>query len=353
MGMLPRSSGRTGNSGRTGAFGKTASPGRTDAFGRTASSERTGSPGKTDASGNTASPGRTDAFEKTANLAGRTTAVAHAAHVAYNPSHPDSTRSVGLKPAQSTSPSPDSPRSADLESVRSTDPDSTRSAGLAPARSTSHNPNPNPNPHPTPNPNPDSTRSEAILIGQAVRRAQTGDREAFAFLYARYADNIYGYVRSIVQNHHEAEDVTQQVFAKLFAVIGKYEQREVPFFAWILRVARNVAVDHIRGQRLVPVEEVRTSDEGGGDPAAGGRMRELTDALAGLPADQREVLVLRHFAGLSPPEIAERTGRTEGSIHGLHHRGRRALQADLQARGMAPVTFLADDPSSRPHVAGA
>lgn len=196
-----------------------------------------------------------------------------------------------------------------------------------------------------------AARSETRLVSQAVGRAQAGDREAFAFLYARYADNIYGYVRSIVQNHHEAEDVTQQVFAKLFAVIGKYEQREVPFFAWILRVARNVAVDHIRGQRLVPVEEVRTSDEGGGDPAAGGRMRELTDALAELPHDQREVLVLRHFAGLSPPEIAERTGRTEGSIHGLHHRGRRALQADLQERGMAPVTFLVDKPS--PRVAGA
>jgi RNA polymerase sigma-70 factor, ECF subfamily len=176
------------------------------------------------------------------------------------------------------------------------------------------------------------------LVSQAVRRAQAGDREAFGFLYARYADNIYGYVRSIVQDHHEAEDVTQQVFAKLLHVIGKYEQREVPFFAWILRVARNVAVDHIRGQRLVPVEEVRTSDEGGGDPAGGGRMRELTDALSGLPADQREVLVLRHFAGFSPPEIADLTGRSEGSIHGLHHRGRRALRADLEARGMAPVT---------------
>lgn len=182
-----------------------------------------------------------------------------------------------------------------------------------------------------------STQSTALVL-QAVRRAQAGDREALGFLYARYADNIYGYVRSIVRDQHEAEDVTQQVFAKLIRVIGKYQEREVPFFAWILRVARNVAVDHIRQQRLIPVEEVRTSDEGGGDPAGGGRMRDLTDALARLPRDQCEVLVLRHFAGLSPPEIAERTGRSEGSIHGLHHRGRRALQADLETRGMAPVT---------------
>ena len=176
------------------------------------------------------------------------------------------------------------------------------------------------------------------LVACAVKRAQAGDREALGFLYARYADNIHGYVRSIVHDEHEAEDITQQVFAKLIRVIGKYEQREVPFFAWILRVARNVAVDHVRQQRLIPVEEVRTSDEGWGDPAGGGRMGELTDALARLPQDQCEVLVLRHFAGLSPPEIAQRTGRSEGSIHGLHHRGRRALRADLQTRGMAPVT---------------
>lgn len=191
------------------------------------------------------------------------------------------------------------------------------------------------------------------LVSRAVRRAQSGDREALGFLYVRYADNIHGYVRSIVHDEHEAEDVTQQVFAKLIGVIGKYEEREVPFFAWVLRVARNVAVDHIRQQRLVPVEEVRTSDEGGGDPAGGGRMRDLTDALSRLPLAQREVLVLRHFAGYSPPEIAERTGRSEGSIHGLHHRGRRALRADLETRGVAPVTNGSRGPRLQQAVGGA
>ncbi len=176
------------------------------------------------------------------------------------------------------------------------------------------------------------------LVSRAVKRAQAGDREALGFLYAHYADNVYGYVRSIVHDHHEAEDVTQQVFAKLIRVIGKYEERDVPFFAWILRVSRNVAVDHIRRQRLIPVEEVRKSDEGGGDPAGGGRMNDLRDALSTLPRDQCEVLVLRHVAGLSPTEIATRTGRSEGSIHGLHHRGRKALKAELVSRGAAPST---------------
>jgi RNA polymerase sigma-70 factor (ECF subfamily) len=175
-------------------------------------------------------------------------------------------------------------------------------------------------------------------VSQAVRRAQRGDREALGFLYARYADNVYGYVRSIVHDSHEAEDVTQQVFAKLIHVIGKYEERDVPFFAWILRVARNLAVDHLRRKRPVPVEEVRTTDAGSGDPAAGRRMTDLREALFELPKDQREVIVLRHFAGLSPTEIATRTGRSEGSVHGLHHRGRKALRAELTRRGAAPAT---------------
>jgi RNA polymerase sigma-70 factor, ECF subfamily len=176
------------------------------------------------------------------------------------------------------------------------------------------------------------------LVSQAVRRAQDGDRDALGFLYVRFADNIYGYVRSIVHDHHEAEDVTQHVFVKLVHVIGAYQEREVPFLAWILRVARNAALDHIRQRRLVPVEEVRRSDPGTGESLTAERINDLKDALATLPPAQREVLVLRHFAGLSPTEIARRTGRSEGSIHGLHHRGRRALWAELISREAAPVT---------------
>ena len=65
------------------------------------------------------------------------------------------------------------------------------------------------------------------IVSLAVARAKEGDREAVRFLYLRYADNVYGYVRSIVRDDYEAEDVTQHVFAKLMTVIGKYEQRDV------------------------------------------------------------------------------------------------------------------------------
>src|SRR4029077_5890184 len=184
------------------------------------------------------------------------------------------------------------------------------------------------------------------LVSRAVRLAQAGDREAVGVLYARYADNIYGYVRSIVHDHHEAEDVTQHVFAKLVRVIGSYQERDVPFIAWMLRVARNAAVDHVRQRRLVPVEEVRSNDLAGGDSHGAERINDLKDALATLPPAQREVLVLRHFAGLTPIEIAKRTGKSEGSVHGLHHRGRRALWAELISRDPAPSTAHRRSPSS-------
>jgi RNA polymerase sigma-70 factor, ECF subfamily len=184
----------------------------------------------------------------------------------------------------------------------------------------------------------DGEEAMTRLVSRAVKRAQAGDRDALAFLYARYADNLHGYVRSIVHDHHEAEDVTQQVFAKLIQVIGKYEEREVPFFAWMLRVARNVAVDHLRRQVPVPVEEIRPTGSRLAHSLGREQLTDLKDALATLPSAQREVLILRHFAGLSPTEIAMRTGKTEGSIHGLHHRGRRALTAELASRGSAPAT---------------
>lgn len=178
-------------------------------------------------------------------------------------------------------------------------------------------------------------QAENRLVSLAVTRAKQGDRDAFAFLYARFADDVCRYAASIVRNHHEAEEVTQQVFTKLFGILDKYEQRDVPFLAWVLRVTRNVAFDGMRRQRTVPVAEVR-----GMVPSSAGEPREraVAAALADLSAAQREVLVLHHLAGLTPAEIAQRTGRSEGAVHGLHHRGRKALVKDLSARGVAPVT---------------
>jgi RNA polymerase sigma-70 factor (ECF subfamily) len=174
------------------------------------------------------------------------------------------------------------------------------------------------------------------MVSRAIGAAKRGDRDAIRYLYIRYADNVYGYARSIVRDPHEAEDVTQQVFAKLMTSISKYEERAVPFLAWILRVTHNLAVDHIRRHRMIPSEEVRRPDAAA-DELIDHRSESLRVAFAALPNAQREVLLLRHVVGLTPGEIAERLGKTEGSIHGLHHRGRAALRVALEELGAAPA----------------
>jgi RNA polymerase sigma-70 factor, ECF subfamily len=183
-----------------------------------------------------------------------------------------------------------------------------------------------------------NNRDESIT--RAVMAAKSGDMEAIRFLYLRYKDNVYGYVLSIVREPHEAEDCTQQVFMKLMSAIHKYEPRTVPFTAWILRVARNVAIDHLRQRRAVPCEDVfeptRQADDTGRERRWG-----LEVAFDTLPDDQRDVIVLRHLVGLTPGEIATRMGRTESSIHGLHHRGRQALKRELLEIECAPAARAA------------
>jgi len=159
-------------------------------------------------------------------------------------------------------------------------------------------------------------------------------------LYVRYSDNVYGYVRSIVRDEKDAEDLTQQVFMKLMTVIGKYNDCGVPFSGWLLRLARNVALDHLRRRRPLPTDDV-SGVHNHSDERDDERARDFYAALAALPNEQRSVMVMRHVVGLSPPEIAAELGRSESSIHGLHHRGRLALKRELMRLGSAPSTSLA------------
>jgi RNA polymerase sigma-70 factor (ECF subfamily) len=178
--------------------------------------------------------------------------------------------------------------------------------------------------------------SDSRNVKAAIARAQAGNTQALRFLYLRHADEILCYVKSLVQDHHEAEDITQNVFLKLMRVIGKYEPRNVPFSAWIRKVARNVALDHLRARHLTLFEDIQVADD---DRRQIGRERgrDLCEALDRLTEEQREVLVLRHIVGLSPAEIAKLLGKKENAIHGLHHRGRLSLQSALVELGAAPV----------------
>jgi RNA polymerase sigma-70 factor (ECF subfamily) len=170
-----------------------------------------------------------------------------------------------------------------------------------------------------------------------VARAKAGEQDAMHALYLRFAPTVRAYVSRIVPTGHDAEDVTQHTFAKLMTELARYEPGQAPFRAWILRVARNVAIDHRRQTRAIPYDEVREPgsrvDDGGVE-----RRVSLHEALSSLTAGQRDVLVLRHVVGLTPEEIAARLGRSVRSVYCLHHRGRAAACTALSELGSAPAT---------------
>jgi RNA polymerase sigma-70 factor (ECF subfamily) len=178
-------------------------------------------------------------------------------------------------------------------------------------------------------------------VADAVARAKHGEPAAIRFLYLRYAGQVYGYARSILRNDHDAEDVVQQVFTRMLTAIESYEQRTAPFEGWLLRITHNMAIDHLR-RRARTCEAPEPLAGAGDDSGETGHLRAMIrEALAELPAVQREIVVLRHIGGFSPGEIAARMGRSEDSIHGLHHRGRRALKAALAQAGATPSTLAA------------
>jgi len=182
-----------------------------------------------------------------------------------------------------------------------------------------------------------AANDDTELVALAVARTKEGDPSALHFLYVRYREDVHRYVKSIVGDFHEAEDITQSLFVKLMSAIHGYQPRGVPFAAWLMRVARNAALDSVRAKRPLPSEDIRARDEGRGEIAFE-RCQSLKEALARLPYEQREVLVLRYIAGIPPREIAELLNKTQSSIHGLHHRGRRALKAALEELDATPLT---------------
>lgn len=163
-----------------------------------------------------------------------------------------------------------------------------------------------------------------------IAKARAGDRAALGAIYERYADSVFRCVYRIIQDPHEAEDITQHVFLKLMSVLPKYKRRQVPFSAWLMCVARNAARDAERKRRPLQVEE---APDPGWEPDYDFHTgRSLRDALDALPDTQRRVVVLRHIIGLSAGEVAQRLDKTPGSIHALDQRGRRALKDDLVER---------------------
>ena len=171
-------------------------------------------------------------------------------------------------------------------------------------------------------------------LDRLVAEAQRGDPEAFGRIFDAYAAPIHRFIASRVNRPSDAEDLTQLVFVKALEALPRYEARGVPFGGWLFRLARNAIIDQVRTRRdhlsLVAAVTRATEDAG---PEAMAFLRDDLDhvarALNELTDDQREVIELRFFAGLSVHETADAMGRQDGTIRGLQFRALAALRRSL------------------------
>ena len=154
-----------------------------------------------------------------------------------------------------------------------------------------------------------------------VEQYLAGDQACIEELITRHKNRVYTYILLIVRNPHLAEDIFQDTFIKVIKSLkmGKYHDKG-KFLSWVLRIAHNLIIDHYRKQKLLntvsndsgevdlfnnkklsesTIEETLVFDQTMED------VRRLVDAL---PEDQRQVVYLRHYCGLSFKEIADQTG---------------------------------------------
>lgn len=177
-----------------------------------------------------------------------------------------------------------------------------------------------------------------------VARIQAGDREAFAELYRRCFDRVYGLLRVLLRDAHEAEDVTQQVFINALEAIDQYESRGRPFEAWLLTIARNQAITHFRRMRPEledPADLDKRRGAANGPEAELRALRWISDEdlmllVERLPLPQRQVLVMRFMLDLKPREIAEILDASPNHVSVLQYRALGFLRARLGALGREP-----------------
>jgi RNA polymerase sigma-70 factor (ECF subfamily) len=195
---------------------------------------------------------------------------------------------------------------------------------------------------------PSTQQLEDHDTARLVMRIQSGDRDAFGDLYLRYFDRVYAYLRVVFRNEHQAEDTTQQVFAKVLEAIGRYERRGQPFSSWLFVVVRNHALSEIERQRrddlVDPADFGHKNhvDTGGEDELLADldwiSDRELVMFIERLPLAQRQVLVLRFMLDLPYTQIAQAMGRSETDVRMLQSRALRFLRQRLAAVGRGPLT---------------
>ncbi len=172
-------------------------------------------------------------------------------------------------------------------------------------------------------------------LAELVARAQRGDSRAFAELYEQDAPAVYRFLRGRLDGPDEtAEDLTADVFVKVYEKLDRYVERGLPFTAWLYRIAHNHLVDYLRTlpryQASSLDETIEVAEHHSG--TAFGRVLDretLEPALARLTAEQLQAVQLRYLEGLSVAETAARMGRSDEAVKKLQARALANLRRSL------------------------
>ena len=170
-----------------------------------------------------------------------------------------------------------------------------------------------------------------------VKRFNSGDSNAFSEIVERFQRPVFSVVYRMVGNVEDAEDVVQDTFVKIYRHLGSFEGRS-RLSTWLFQIAINRARNFLRRGKIarfvpLPAEEMPGTDSGTspeGPVIARETLERLHLALGRIPAEQREVFVLREMEELSYREIAEALGVPLGTVMSRLSRARDALQGDMK-----------------------
>lgn len=186
-------------------------------------------------------------------------------------------------------------------------------------------------------------------VAELVSKAQQGDQMAFAALYEQYSPLVHRFLRRRLDGSEEVvEDLTEDVFVKVYEKLDRYVERGLPFTAWLYRIAHNHLVDYLRtlprmsAHSLDDVAEIAEVAA----TAAYSRVLDrqaLEPALARLTPEQRQAIELRFIEGMSVAETASNMGRSDEAVKKLQARALANLR-----RYLAPTVAAAPTPISRP-----
>ena len=183
-------------------------------------------------------------------------------------------------------------------------------------------------------------QNEPINDANAVKLAVNGNADAFSFLYEQNVTRIYNYIYYRTGSEADAEDLTARVFHRAFGHIEKYQEKGVPFTAWLYRIAHNLTANWYRDmqrRKEISLEEQLDLPHHGEPPERQiERSQEkelLMRAIRRLPPDRQQLILLKYLEDLTNGEIALIMGRTEGAIKSLYHRALISLRQEIDVLG--------------------